>query len=257
MQVELFGLPACGKTTLVEALSPLMHASGRKMLVPLPRQPSTVRQRGEKAIRDWSAIGRMACGTLDGATAIWHACRRFEQPTTSQQIRLFLGCLRLEGLTRNYRELAREGEIIMFDQGLFQAIWSLALGSRTGDVTKLEQAATDLLKCMTMPDLVVLIDTPPAEVRRRLKLGPRGHGRLGNLIRQDPIWMDQASARLHLIWSVCRHQPDIRTYRVSQVGPDLPALAHLLGSSRNPTRLMQEAEPVCANAASASKVHNR
>jgi hypothetical protein len=210
--IELFGLPASGKTTLLESLVEPAANENLKLLVPLPRSPLTPKDKWNKFVRDVSSVTRLQFGRFNVSREIWRACQLFRQPTITQQTRRYLDCVRLESLVRQYSRIASQHDVIAFDQGLFQAIWSLALQADVQDQKMLSEITKPILNVMTTPHLVIFVDTPREVAYRRLVREPPGHGRLVSLMKEDPSWMDHACMHLETIWDLTGRQPGVRTF---------------------------------------------
>ena len=212
VHIEFFGLPASGKTTLLESLIPVAATENLNLSVPLPRGPVTPKDKWNKLVRDVTSVVGIQCSAPNVSEEIWHAGQLFKQPTVAQQVRMYLNCLRLEGLVRKYRKIASQNDVIAFDQGLFQAVWSLALRADIKDQAMLERGSTSILRAMTKPDLVIFADTPPEETYRRLMCKPAAHGRFLALMKQDSAWMDRACAHLEFIWNLSVCLPGVQTF---------------------------------------------
>ena len=243
-RIEFLGLPAAGKTTILRSLVPIADQQGLRLLVPLPPAASNDLERWQKIVRDTKSVIRLPCIAPIRAKDIWRACRYFEQPTIQAHLRMYLNCLRLEGLVDKYRGIAKFNDVIAFDQGLFQAIWSLTLCTDGGDPALYERGMARITEVMTKPDLVILVDTSAAEIHRRLQLEPAGHGRLPGLIKCDPRWLERAAVRLESIWNHCRREPGVKTFRLSAESFDAHMLVDLIRHSCQTTRIDSVSERI-------------
>ena len=131
--LELFGLPAAGKTTLLGRLADITLPGSARMTVPMKTAPMSFNDYTVKFMQDLTSVLRMLLSNSRHSTQLWHACSAFEHPTTTLQVRQFINVLRLESFTR--RSFARRNKdgLVVFDQGVFQAIWSLVLQARIDD----------------------------------------------------------------------------------------------------------------------------
>ena len=211
--IELFGLPASGKTTLLGYLVGPAANENLKLLVPLSHSPLTPKEKWTRIVRDASSVTRLQFGRYNTAREIWHACQLFRQPTVALQTRMYLHCVRLESLVHQYCKIASPHDVIAFDQGLFQAIWSLALQADIQDQKMLSELSYPILNVMPSPRLVIFVDTPREVAYRRLVCEPLAHGRLFTLMKEDPSWMDRACMHMQSIWELTGRQPGGRTFR--------------------------------------------
>ena len=211
--IELFGLPAAGKTTLLKSLAKPAANENLELLLPLSQSPLKSEREWTRSVRNVSSVIRFHIGDFNISREIWYACQLFRQPTIAQQTRMYINCVRLESLVRQYCKITSQNDVIAFDQGLFQAIWSLALLADVQDHMMLSEITKPILNVMTTPHLVIFVDTPREVAYRRLICEPQGHGRLVSLVKQDPSWMDRACMHLETIWDLTGRQPGVQTFR--------------------------------------------
>ncbi|GEM_PF-2304863 len=164
--VEFAGLPGAGKTTLagrvagllreqgVPADEPLLAFSGRFWGRRTPRALMHLFRRPAAACRALGAIGRSGQRTGRDAACLAHTW-------------LFLHTL--------MGECRRSGRIALFDQGIIQALWSVALNARHDALPTFLAAVRET---MCRPDVVVVVDVHPDVAARRLRTRPYGRSRL-------------------------------------------------------------------------------
>lgn len=211
--IELIGLPAAGKTTLVENLQHCSLGRDRNIIAPLKRAPVTSGEKAAKRYRDLTSVSRLLFGNPARAHRIWRACAGFGQPSLALQVRMYLNCLRVDSLARSGLGNTHENREVILDQGIFQAVWSLALRANIQSQERLLQCSNALLSNLAMPELVILVDIPADIVSRRLALEPKAHGRLPGLLKSNPDWMHQAQEILDCIWGIACDEPLVRTFR--------------------------------------------
>lgn len=211
--IELLGLPASGKTTLVENLQQGSHARDREIIAPLKRAPVTIGERTAKRYRDFTSVSRQLFGDPARSHRIWRACTGFGQPSLALQVRMYLNCLRVDSLARSGNGNTHKIKDVILDQGIFQAVWSLALRANIQSQERLLQCSRDLLGNLAMPELVILVDIPADIACRRLALEPKAHGRLAGLLESNPDWMHQAQEILDWTWAIACDEPMIKTFR--------------------------------------------
>lgn len=226
--IELIGLPAAGKTTLLENLQGSDLTRGRVIHAPLKRAPVTIVERLARRGRDISSVSRQLFGNPSRARAIWRACGAFGQPSMTQQLRMYLNCLRVDSLARSNRGRAGKNNTVILDQGIFQSVWSLALRADFESRERYLQCARNLLGCLATPTLVILVDVPSELSLQRLMRDPKPHGRLPVLLVSDPAWMDRAQEVLEDIWDIACDDPVIRTFRYVPDDDSLQEVVHAI-----------------------------
>jgi deoxyadenosine/deoxycytidine kinase len=211
--IELIGLPAAGKTTLVENLQHGGLARDRDIIAPLKRAPVTAGEKAAKRYRDLTSVSRQLFGNPARSHRIWRACTGFGQPSLALQVRMYLNCLRVDSLARSDNGNTHKVKDVILDQGIFQAVWSLALRANIQSRERLLQCSKNLLDNLAIPELVILVDIPADIACRRLSLEPDAHGRLAGLLESNPDWMRQAQEILDWTWAIACDEPMIKTFR--------------------------------------------
>lgn len=213
--VEFLGLPAAGKTTLVEDLLQGPLAAKRGIVAPTTRAPATLSERLSRRYRDLVSVAGQLLGNPARSFRIWRACGAFRQPSSLLWLRMYLSCLRVDWLARSTGTRAGECHLVILDQGIYQAVWSMALRAEFGSDEQFRQACEQLLACLATPSLVILVDTPADVARRRLASEPASHGRLPKLLQSDPGWMLRTQELLGRLWQIADSEPSIATLRYS------------------------------------------
>lgn len=226
--IELLGLPAAGKTTLVENLQHGGLARDRDIIAPPKRAPATFGEKADKRYRDLTSVSRQLFGKPVWSHRIWRACAGFEQPSLAQQLRMYLNCLQVDDLARSALGSASENRAVILDQGIFQAVWSLALRANIQSREQLRQCSRALLDNLAMPELVILVDIPMDIACRRLALEPKAHGRLSALLESNPAWMHQAQEILDWTWAIACDERKIRTFRYDPGNDSLRDVEHAI-----------------------------
>jgi len=211
--IEFLGIPAAGKTTLVEAVAHGALAADHVIIAPLTRAPVTPAQRLSKRYRDLVSVSLQLLGNPARAVRIWRACSAFRQPSTSMRVRMYLSCLRVDWLARRGAAGTGNGHLVILDQGVYQAVWSLALRAEFDGEDQFLQSCRRLLACLAMPSLVILVDTPPEVARQRLTREPDAHGRLPKLLESDSDWMHRTHQIVESLWRIACNDPLVATFR--------------------------------------------
>lgn len=169
MIVEFVGLPGAGKSYLARRLVETLQAQGMDASLPTAAVDETV-----------SAPQRLARKTL---LAVREALARPRLTSRAiRDVRAGVRTARKDSIGRSLQWLMtsrlladarRRDGIHIFEEGLLQAMWSVGI---RGDVTPMIDSAGS-----TRPDLVVVVDAPPALVSGRLNARSSRHSRLQRL----------------------------------------------------------------------------
>jgi len=226
--VEFLGLPAAGKTTLVEKLLQGTLVAERAVVAPLTRTPVTLSERVARRYRDVVSVAGQLLGSPRKSLRIWHACRAFRQPSVSLWLRMYLSCLRVDWLARRTRKVAGETCLVILDQGVYQAVWSMALRAKFNSDDRFRRACVQLLDCLARPALVILVDTPADVVHQRLASEPKFHGRLPKLLESNSDWMEHTKWILGVLWEIADSEPSVATLRHSSATDRLSDIEHAI-----------------------------
>jgi hypothetical protein len=211
--IEFIGLPAAGKSTLIEALKHGDLARDRAIVAPLKRRPVTLAEKLSMRLQDFVSVSRQLLGSPIRSHRIWRACAAFRQLSTALRLRMFLNCLRVDILARNAHTTANENNLVILEQGIYQAVWSLALQTDFRNRERFLQCCIRLIDCLAMPGLIILVNTPADVARQRLAKEPDLHGRLPRLLESDLGWMRRAQENLEGLWEIACDDPRIKTFR--------------------------------------------
>ena len=170
--VEFVGLPGAGKSALSRQVAALLRAEGYILSEPTTQldQAGTASRAFAKAAY---GIGSALASPLNAAG--W--MRTFiamGQRSLADTGRVALNWFFLAGLMRG---LARRPGVHLLDQGIFQGLWSAGYAARDGAVVGRE-VVTAVRKALPPRILVIVIETSPATLRRRLQERPGGDSRL-------------------------------------------------------------------------------
>lgn len=161
LRVEFLGLPGAGKSTLSHRLAGLLARRGiavAQVSYDLAHGPTTGRRRMRKAVHVVRELLRHPIAAFGAARAI----RNTEQPDLATRLKLWFNWLLVLALGRAAR---RDPRIHLFDQGVLQAVWSIALEDRSDAALALLGSAAARA---AMPDVAVCVEAGIAAVQRRL-----------------------------------------------------------------------------------------
>ena len=167
--VELCGLPGAGKTSLSRAIGGgragfAVTRPNRTVAPDIPDVPRIARKLGlvaEEALRRGAFELEMA-----------HLIGRSRQPGLGGAAARWVQWASTQALMRRARDVPG---VHLFDEGVLQALWSLAL---RGDPAATLRALGGSVGRWSSPDLVIVVDPPVELVARRLSDRRSTHSRL-------------------------------------------------------------------------------
>lgn len=168
-------MPGSGKSTISHAVAGLLRDQGEAVFEPtriIDRLPSGRSRRTQKLKLAAAECLRSPGRTIEGAGAIL----RTSQASPGGYSLSILNWLYLAGL---YRQAERQPGVSLFDQGILQAVWSVAAGP--GSLPEQESDSwADRAAEVVLPDAVaVFVDADDPVLRSRLA------GRTGGMSRLD------------------------------------------------------------------------
>ena len=170
MLVEFAGLPGAGKSTLARGVTRILRQAG----IPVEEALGgfAAKSRGVALLRKAAYVGREGLRRPRHAYRSALAICATEQRSVADAVRVFHNWLLVSSLME---ERANAAGIRLFDQGVFQAVWSIGYSARAG---ALAQVVERLRPLLPRPDLVVLVEASTLTVKRRLTARPYGRSRL-------------------------------------------------------------------------------
>lgn len=173
--IEFLGLPGAGKTTLTSRLSPLLQDLGISI-----HEPSFKRRHGKTGNRIFvklhMVIGELFFHFHFTLLSIWYILLS-RQTSWRDTITTCFNWLFCAGIIR---QNSLQTKPVLLDQGIFQALWSIRYSCMY------EPASLELLlnSLICMPFIVVVLDTEPSIIRKRLHERPGSSSRLEKKLEQ-------------------------------------------------------------------------
>ena len=199
MIVEFLGLPGAGKSTLARLAAEALAACNIAV-----ENASGVLVHDVGPLRRWLhkagyILEALAREPRRSARAI-NAIRKTRQASVSDLLSTTLNWLLVTTLARR---AASSGKVVLLDQGIAQALWSVAQ-SAEGQGWKAAMGGAASLA--PMPDMIVVVRAAPRDIASRLATRRRGRSRLTAGEAADPELLTRASAHAEAVMDLMRHR---------------------------------------------------
>jgi thymidylate kinase len=199
MVVEFLGLPGSGKSTLARLAAEALVERG--IAVEYVNRTLT---HGIGLPRRWLRKGRRVVEGLArtprcSARTIMHI-HETRQRTPRDFMVTALNWLLVTTLVRR---AAASRKVVLFDQGIAQALWSIGFSAQ-GDAW--QNAIRQAAKRAPAPDMIFLVNVAPLNIVDRLALRRRDRSRLSGPQATDPELLARASALLETVTDIMRSQ---------------------------------------------------
>ena len=162
--VEFLGMPGAGKSAVSRRVAE--HLAGRGLPVREPVRMVSDRSRLGPSLSGIAAKSLRVAGELlthpRYALRSLRAIRATGQPSVGMLTRLAFNWLMQSALLRLSRG---SGAVQLFDEGIYQALWSLGLEGRPGSVPRLGRGFRTVL---ALPDVVVIVEAGDEGIAQRL-----------------------------------------------------------------------------------------
>src|SRR5262245_43435999 len=158
--VEFVGMPGSGKSTLSRRAAEVLTARG--LLVTQPSYPLAhdIPRAARMALKSRLVAMEMLAHPARSAR-VWSSVRSSGQASARDTCRMTFNWLLVTRLMSH----PPAGDLHLYDQGVLQAIWSIAYGGAPGAASR---AASRLDADTPLPDAVVVVQASGETVRRRL-----------------------------------------------------------------------------------------
>ena len=190
MSVEFLGLPGAGKTVVSSRTAEYLSQRGLAVTEPV------------RALSDRSGMGsslRSYCGksVLVARELLAHPVHSFRsvraicatgQPSFSVLLKVAANWLMQCSLLRS---CSTSPAVHLFDEGIFQALWSIGLEGRPGAV---RHVGGTLIAALSMPDVVAVVEADLGAVAHRLETRNGRESRADRWRREDGRAVTHASA---------------------------------------------------------------
>jgi AAA domain len=202
MIVEFLGLPGAGKSTLSQLAAEVLADCGIAV-----ECPNRTLARGAGPTRRW--LRKLGC-VIDGlARAPYYSgsAIKLVNKTRQKSLRELLSTtFNWLLVTALVRRAAGSPKVVLLDQGIAQALWSIGFSAQSEAWQDIMRRAASLAPT---PDMIVLIHAAPPNIAGRLAVRPRNSSRLTATQAADPELLARASALLESATAImqCRQVP--------------------------------------------------
>lgn len=188
IELEFLGLPGSGKTTLADAVMPSFGEADVSRRRALGDDLSPVRRHLRRALYVFPPL-------LSHPRLMWGVLRRIRASRQRSAHALLKTCWNFWTVIGLVLSVRKNGGALVSDQGVVQAIWSVALSAHgeVGDWWDL------LARYEVLPTLLVVVHCPPEMMAVRLRERSIGSSRLTGISAIDPAWQDASRIMARLI----------------------------------------------------------
>jgi thymidylate kinase len=194
MIVELFGPPAAGKTTLAHALATALEKNGCSVELIVSSRPAERGPIQVESARAWARCRAALAAPLSRAVKLVSAVPILlgaqNDDITANLMdllppRTLLWSVRyrryLSLLSSSWKSASTSDRIVIFDQGFFTALCSLALLAQSADRGTIERG----LRLVPRPNLLIHLDAPRETLEARIRERLRRQGAVERLFEFD------------------------------------------------------------------------
>jgi thymidylate kinase len=202
MIVEFLGLPGAGKSTLSQLAAEALAERGIAVECANRMLASGVGPTRRWLRKSGCVIDGLVCAPHDLGNAI-RSVNRTRQRSLSELLHTTFNWLLVTALVRR---AARSPKVVLLDQGVAQALWSIGLSAQGEAWQDIMRRAASLAPA---PDMIVLVNADPSNIASRLAARPRNRSRLTVTRAADPALLARASVLLKEATDImrCRQVP--------------------------------------------------
>ena len=170
MIVEFLGLPGAGKSTLSQLAAEALAERGIAVECANRMLGSGVGPTRRWLRKSGCVIDGLVCAPHDLGNAI-RSVNRTRQRSLSEFLHTTFNWLLVTALVRR---AARSPKVVLLDQGVAQALWSIGLSAQGEAWQDIMRRAASLAPA---PDMIVLVNADPSNIASRLAARPRNRSR--------------------------------------------------------------------------------
>lgn len=182
--VEFVGLPGVGKSTLSHRIAERFAASGGRVRQPARRFAHERGQASRRLLKGLVVLRHFLAHPRESMRAV-RAIAATRQPDPRTRLLVTLNWLFVLALTRRSRRLPG---LHLLDQGVLQAVWSVALD---GDMDRALALLDGLRPGVELPDVVVVVEAALPTVHGRILGRPSRDSRLDRDEQRAPDLLER------------------------------------------------------------------
>jgi hypothetical protein len=233
VQVEFLGLPGVGKSSVSRRVAEILAAKGLPV-----RQPTYTLDHGpgklERTLRKSLYVIGEVLSHPHYSLLSAKALRDSRQESFHILFKMLFNWLLVSAMMRRHRTA---GGIHLYDQGIFQGLWSIGLGAKNGAI---RLVGDRLAPWIPAPTVVAVVEADLSTVTRRLEERGGRHSRADAWRAQDAEMFARSSSLLEETKGLVR--TPIRVIPIqNDRDSDLEANAALL--ARNIEEILRESTP--------------
>lgn len=186
--IEFVGLPGSGKSTISHEFADALRDSGREVREPVWTNYRLLSERDRRSRKIRIALRESILHRLQAFRGL-RSILGTDQSRPADYPSMLLNWFYIAGLCR---EAARHSGVTVFDQGILQALWSVAYGSSAATRMSIDEWSCLAGDCLPPGSVAVIVEADAATLKARLARRGGGRGRLDSALARSDEEFDRA-----------------------------------------------------------------